>query len=59
MKAYGRVAAGNGSDPNDRHYSRKLEAQLKRMNPADLDRLIRGCDEDDDAEDEDEARPMF
>ncbi|WFE29855.1 hypothetical protein O7623_12020 [Solwaraspora sp. WMMD791] len=45
MRAYGRVAAGNGSDPNDRQYSRKLEAEIKRMRPEELDRLLR--DEDD------------
>lgn len=48
MKAYGRVAAGNGSDPNDRHYSRKLEAEIKRMRPEDLDRLLRDEEDDDD-----------
>ncbi|MGW0506932.1 hypothetical protein [Micromonospora sp. NPDC003241] len=47
MKAYGRVRAGTGSDPNDRQYSRKLEAEIKRMRPEDLDRLLR----DDDIED--------
>jgi hypothetical protein len=33
MKAYGRVADRNGSDPNDRHYSRELENEIKRMLP--------------------------
>lgn len=51
MKAYGRAAAGNGSDPNDRHYSRKLEAEIKRMRPEDLDRLLRDEDGDDETED--------
>jgi hypothetical protein len=51
MKAYGRVAAGNGSDPNDRHYSRELEAEIKRMRPEDLDRLLRDEDDDDGPED--------
>ncbi|MBL6276745.1 hypothetical protein JMF97_11290 [Micromonospora fiedleri] len=51
MKAYGRVAAGNGSDPNDRRYSRKLEAEIKRMRPEDFDRLLRDEDGDDDTDD--------
>ncbi|MFC4107236.1 hypothetical protein [Micromonospora zhanjiangensis] len=46
MKAYGLVAAGNGSDPNDRSYSRELEAAIKRMRPEDLDRLLRDEDVD-------------
>jgi hypothetical protein len=33
-------------DPNDRQYSRKLETQIKRMRPEDLDRLMR---DDEDA----------
>ena len=50
MKAYGRVADRNGPDPNDRHYSRRFESEIKRMRPEDLDRLLRDVD---DAEDED------
>ena len=50
MKAYGRVADRNGPDPNDRHYSRRLESEIKRMRPEELDRLLRDVD---DAEDED------
>lgn len=34
-----------GMDPNDRGYDRELEEQLKKMDPAELDRLLR---EDDD-----------
>lgn len=37
------------SDPNDRRYDRKIEEIIKRMNPQELDRLIRS--EDGDAED--------
>ncbi|MBO4164971.1 MULTISPECIES: hypothetical protein [Micromonospora] len=50
MRAYGRVAASNCSDPNDRNYSHKFEAEIKRMKPEDLDRLLR--DEDDGDEDD-------
>jgi len=52
MKAYGRSARRrNGHDPNDRNYSRRLEAKIKRMPPAELDRLLR-----DDLDDEDTAQ---
>lgn len=48
LKEYGRSSRfRNGMDPNDRQYSRKLETQIKRMRPEDLDRLMRD-DEDDD-----------
>lgn len=29
------------ADPNDRHYDRKLEQKIKRMDPKDLDALMR------------------
>ncbi|MEU8070654.1 MULTISPECIES: hypothetical protein [unclassified Micromonospora] len=47
LKEYGRSSRSrNGMNPNDRHYSRKLETQIKRMRPEDLDRLMRDDDED-------------
>ncbi|TWJ23077.1 hypothetical protein [Micromonospora endolithica] len=47
LKEYGRSSRSrNGMDPNDRQYSRKLETQIKRLRPEDLDRLMRD-DEDD------------
>lgn len=48
LKEYGRSSRSrNGMNPNDRQYSRKLEIQIKRMRPEDLDRLMRD-DEDND-----------
>ncbi len=41
MKEYGRRTRRNGMDPNDRHYDRGLESEIKRMRPEDLDRLLR------------------
>jgi hypothetical protein len=35
-----------GGEPNDRAYDRKLEAKIKRMRPEDVDKLIRGTEED-------------
>jgi uncharacterized protein (TIGR02996 family) len=46
LKQYGRKTK-NTPDPNDRHYSREIEARVKRMKPEELDRLMRG--EEDDA----------
>jgi hypothetical protein len=43
MRQYQRKAHA-GHDPNDRSYSRKLEAKLKRMRPEDLDELLHGED---------------
>jgi hypothetical protein len=31
-----------GQEPNDRGYSRKIEAKLKRMKPEELDELLNG-----------------
>jgi uncharacterized protein (TIGR02996 family) len=45
LKQYARKAEAN-TDPNDRRYSRQLEERLKRMRPEDLDRLIRGEDDE-------------
>jgi hypothetical protein len=41
MKAYRRKKV-RGFDPNDRGYDRKVEQLVKRMSPAELDRLING-----------------
>ena len=43
MRQYQRKAHA-GHDPNDRSYSRKLEAKLKRMRPEELDELLHGED---------------
>ena len=50
LKAYRRTSGRGGNDPNDRHYSRELEAELKRLAPEDLDLLLRD-DDDLDAPD--------
>ncbi len=47
LRLYGRKADRN-HDPNDRHYSRRLERQIKRMPPEELDAIMRGEDEDDE-----------
>jgi hypothetical protein len=39
-----------GMDPNDRHYDFDLERQLRRMDPIELDRLLRGDYEEDSPE---------
>jgi hypothetical protein len=44
LREYGRTSRRPGSDPNDRHYDRALEQEIKRMDPRDLDALLR--DED-------------
>jgi hypothetical protein len=31
-----------GQEPNDRGYDRKLEREIRRMDPAELDELLRG-----------------
>lgn len=41
MRQYQRKAHA-GHDPNDRGYSRKMEAKLKRMRPEELDELLHG-----------------
>lgn len=49
MQAYGRQARKrNGMDPNDRHYSVEREAQIKRMSPEELDRLLRDVEDDEE-----------
>ena len=45
LRAYGRKKR-HGLDPNDRAYDRKLEEEIKRMNPRDLDELLHGDDSD-------------
>jgi hypothetical protein len=37
-----------GIDPNDRHYSREIEREVKRMDPRELDELLHGDDDLDD-----------
>jgi hypothetical protein len=44
LREYGRTSRRPGADPNDRHYSLKVEREVKRMDPRDLDELLR--DED-------------
>lgn len=41
LRQYARKAQ-RGQEPNDRHYDRRVEDQIRRMRPEDLDRLIRG-----------------
>ncbi|MEU1359753.1 hypothetical protein ABZ356_07915 [Micromonospora zamorensis] len=49
LKQYGRSSRSrNGMDPNDRKYSRKLETQIKRLRPEDLDCLMRDDEGDDE-----------
>jgi hypothetical protein len=48
MQAYGRQCRKrNGMDPNDRRYSVELEAELRRLSPEELDRLLRDADDDE------------
>lgn len=53
IRRYTRKHYATGFDPNDRHYDRKIEQVVCRMNPEDLDDLIYGRTEarDDAAED--------
>jgi hypothetical protein len=46
MQQYARKSQ-RGQEPNDRQYSRKIEAKIKRMKPEELDELLNG--EQDDA----------
>ncbi len=41
LRQYARKAQA-GYDPNDRHYSRKIEEMVKRMRAEDLDSLLNG-----------------
>ena len=47
IRQYTRKRQG-GRDPNDRHYSRKVERIVKRMKPDELDDLMNGNDAADD-----------
>jgi hypothetical protein len=42
MRQYQRKAQGGLVEPNDRQYSRKIEAKIKRMKPEELDELLNG-----------------
>jgi hypothetical protein len=42
MRGYGRKKRPGGLDPNDRQYDRKLQATVKRMDPAELDEMLHG-----------------
>jgi hypothetical protein len=48
MRQYQRKAQ-RGVEPNDRQYDRKVEEEIKRMDPFELDQLINGTDDDDGA----------
>jgi hypothetical protein len=45
LRDYGRTSRRRGYDPNDRQYDRKLEEEVKRMDPRELDALLHGDDE--------------
>ncbi len=45
MQQYARKAQ-RGQEPNDRGYSRAIEAKLKRMRPEELDELLNGEQDD-------------
>ncbi len=49
MDQYGRKKRPGSGEPNDRKYDRKIESTVKRMDPQELDELLRG-DEPDDPE---------
>lgn len=42
MKEYGPKKRAGGWDPNDRHYDRALERELKRLRPEELDEFLHG-----------------
>jgi hypothetical protein len=44
VREYARKAPRHG-EPNDRGYDRKMEDQVKRMNPLDLSALMHGDEE--------------
>ena len=44
VKKYGRKAQKRG-EPNDRHFDRKTEKRIKRMNPVELDMILRDDEE--------------
>ena len=46
MRRYGRRGPSHASgDPNDRQVSHKLAQRIKRLDPTELDQLLRGVDE--------------
>ena len=45
MQQYARKSQ-RGQEPNDRQYSRKIEAKIKRMKPEELDELLNGEQKD-------------
>ena len=47
LRQYGRKRQP-GRDANDRQYDRDLERELKRMDPAEVSRLMHDEDDDDD-----------
>ena len=40
----------SGMDPNDRRYDREIERQIRRMNPEELDALMREGEDEDPSE---------
>ena len=50
MQQYERKKRPGQGEPNDRHYDRKLERAVKRMDPAQLDALLRGESDEDDTD---------
>lgn len=50
MQQYEAQEAPGRGEPTDRHYDRKLDNAIKRMDPAELDALLRGEIDDDDAD---------
>jgi hypothetical protein len=48
LRQYARKAQ-RGKEPNDRRYDRRAEADVKRLRPEELDRLIHArCEDHDD-----------
>lgn len=45
LREYARTSRRPGADPNDRRYDRKLEREINRMDPRDLDAMLRDGDE--------------
>ena len=45
LRKYARKAQKR-REPNDRRFDQKVEQMVKRMKPEDLDRLIRGSEEE-------------
>jgi hypothetical protein len=48
MHQYERKKRPGKGEPNDRKYDRKVEDAVKRMDPEELDALLRGEDDSDD-----------